>query len=165
MGVELLVLAAVLFGALCLIPLGLPGTFVMVCAAFGFNLLVPGDRVGTVTILGTAVLALGAEGVEFWLASRFNRRFGGSRRAGWGAILGGMVGAVMGVPVPIVGSVIGAFAGAFVGALVLEYSHGRDAAISTRVATGALLGRVAAAAMKVAIGVVIAVWVLAAAWA
>jgi uncharacterized protein len=164
MGAEMLLLAAALFASFLLIPFGLPGTFLMVCAGFAFNVLVPGDRVGTMTIVGTAVLALVAEGIEFWLAARFNRKFGGSRRAGWGAIIGGMAGAMIGLPVPIIGSVIGAFAGAFAGALVMEYSHGRDAGASTRVATGALLGRVASVAMKVAIGGVIAVWLLAAAW-
>jgi uncharacterized protein YqgC (DUF456 family) len=164
MGIEIVLLAAALVASFLLIPFGLPGTFLMVCAGFVFNLLVPGDRVGTATIVGTTALALVAEGIEFWLAARFNRRFGGSRRAGWGAILGGMAGAMVGIPVPIIGSVIGAFGGAFLGALVMEYTHGGDAGASTRVATGALLGRVASVAMKVAIGGVIAVWLLAAAW-
>ena len=164
MGAELLLLALALFVSLCMIPLGLPGTFLIVGSGMAFNALVPGDRIGTVTILGTTVVALAAEGLDLWMAKRFNRRYGGSRRAGWGAIVGGMVGAVVGVPVPIIGSVIGAFGGAFVGALVLEYTKGRDAGASTRVATGALVGRVVAAAMKVGVGAVLAVWILAAAW-
>jgi uncharacterized protein YqgC (DUF456 family) len=137
----------------------------MVGAGLGFNALVPGDRVSTLTIVATLLLAVAAEVVEFWLAGRYARRYGGSRRAGWGAILGGMVGAVVGVPVPIIGSVIGAFAGSFVGALVAEYTRKRDAGSSTKVATGALIGRVVASAMKVAVGCVIAAWVLVDAWA
>jgi uncharacterized protein YqgC (DUF456 family) len=110
------------------------------------------------------VLAVIAEVLEFTLAAGYTRKYGGSRRAGWGAILGGIVGAIVGVPVPIVGSVIGAFVGSFVGALVLEYSRARDHRVSTRVAWGALLGRVAAAAAKTGIGVAMAAWLLFAAW-
>src|SRR3982750_364210 len=102
-------------------------------------------------------------GLEWVLTSRFTRKYGGSKRAGWGAILGGMVGAFMGVPVPIVGSVIGAFVGAFVGAFIGEWSRGSGHGVSTRVAWGAFIGRVTAAAVKVAIGLVMAVWIIAAA--
>ncbi len=71
---------------------------------------------------------------------------------------------MVGIPVPVVGSLIGAFAGAFLGALVAELSVARDArGAPVRAATGALLGRVVASAAKVGIGVVVAVWVMAAA--
>ena len=164
MGTELQLLALALLASLLMIPLGLPGTFLMVASGIAFNALVPGDRLGPMTIVATTIVAIGAEGLDLWASAHFNRRYGGSRRAGWGAIAGGIAGAIVGVPVPIVGSVVGAFAGAFVGALLLEYTKGRDAGASTRVATGALLARVASAAMKVGVGAVLAVWILAAAW-
>jgi uncharacterized protein YqgC (DUF456 family) len=63
----------------------------------------------------------------------------------------------------VVGPIIGAFFGAFVGALLFELSKGRGGGTATRVAWGALLGRVAAAAIKMAIGVVMAVWIIVAA--
>ena len=160
---ELLLLAAFLLLCLFLIPLGLPGTWLMVGAAVAYPILTNTNSVGAVTMAGTAVLAVVGEVIEFSLAGRYARKYGGSRRAEWGAILGGMVGAFVGVPVPIVGPVVGAFAGAFLGALVFEYSRGSGAGAATRVATGALVGRVVAAAAKVAIGVVIAVWILVAA--
>jgi len=84
------------------------------------------------------------------------------RRAGWGAIIGGMVGAFLGVPVPIIGSIVGAFVGAFLGAFVFEYTRGTGHGTATRVAWGAFVGRVTAAAIKVAIGFMIAVWMIAA---
>lgn len=161
---ELLILAVVLFAGLLLIPLGLPGTWVMVGAGVLFNPLVGAERIGWVTMLATALLALAGEGIELVLAGRYARKYGGSRRAGWGAIIGGLAGAFAGIPVPIVGPMIGAFGGAFVGALVAEYTRGREAGPAARVATGALLGRVAGVAVKVAIGCAIAAWLLLAAW-
>ena len=162
---EVLILAAILLGSLLLIPLGLPGTWLMVAAAFGYELLVPQGGVGPLTVVGTAVLAAIGEAIEWVLSARYTRKYGGSRRAGWGAIVGGMIGAFMGVPIPIpfVGSMVGAFVGAFVGALVLEYTKVKNAAGATRVAWGAFIGRVAAAAAKVGIGLLIVVWIIGAA--
>ena len=161
---ELLILALVLVAGLLLLPLGLPGLWVIAGAALVFNPLAGGERVSTATVIGVFLLAVAAEVIEFMLAGRFARRYGGSRRAGWGAILGGIVGAIVGVPVPIVGPMLGAFAGSFAGALLAEFSRGMGSGAATRVATGALLGRVAAVAVKSAIGCVMAVWVMLAAW-
>lgn len=157
---EQLILAAILLLALFIIPLGLPGTWLMVMAAFGYELLVPAGGVGAVTVVGTALIALVAEVIEFTLSARYTRKYGGSRRAGWGAIIGGMIGAFMGFPVPIVGPIIGAFVGAFIGAFAGEITHGTGGGAATRVAWGALVGRAVAAAAKVAMGVVIAAWIM-----
>ena len=161
---ETLLLALVLLAALFLIPLGLPGTWVMVAAGVGFNVLTGGERIGWVSLVAVGALAVVGEVLEFSLSGRYTRKYGGSRRAGWGAILGGIAGAIVGVPLPVIGSMIGAFVGAFLGALVAEYSRDANARTATRVATGALLGRVVAAAMKVGVGLVMAVWLVFAAW-
>jgi len=160
--VEVLLLAAVCLLSLFMIPLGLPGTWVMIAAGVGYSILVP-NSIGVFALVGTTVLAVVGEIFEFTLAGKYARKYGGSRRAGWGAVIGGMVGAFVGVPVPIVGPIIGAFAGAFIGALVFEYSREADHRTATRVAWGALIGRVVAAALKVAIGFAIAAWLVGAA--
>lgn len=160
---ELLVLALILFGALLLVPLGLPGTWVMIAAAMGYGYLADAP-IGFPTLVMVFALAIVGEIIEFTLAARYTRKYGGSRRAGWGAIIGGIIGAIVGVPVPIIGSVIGAFAGAFLGALVAERTRGVTTTDATRVATGALLGRAAAVAAKSAIGVAIAALILLSAW-
>lgn len=163
----LLLFAAALLACIALIPLGLPGTWAMLAAAFGYNALAASagaGRIGAGTLVAVAVLALAAEVLEFTVAARYTTRYGGSRRAGWGAILGGLAGAVVGVPVPVVGSVVGAFAGAFAGAYVAEWSRQAEAATARRVATGALLGRAAAAAVKTVCGLAIGAWLLIAAW-
>jgi uncharacterized protein len=150
-----ILLVMVLLLGLIMIPFGLPGTWIIAGAALGYSLLVPGS-ISIFTVVIIAVLAVIGEIIEFTLTAKYTKKYGGSRRAGWGAIIGGMVGAVIGVPVPIVGPVIGAFAGAFVGAFAFEMTSGRGGEHSTRVATGALIGRAVAAATKVGIGVAMA---------
>jgi uncharacterized protein YqgC (DUF456 family) len=160
---SLVLFAAVLLGCLALIPLGLPGLWVMLAAALGYNALPGPAAIGTATLVGALLLAVVAEVLEFTVAARYTTRYGGSRRAGWGAILGGVAGAVVGVPVPVVGSVIGAFVGAFAGAYLAERSRRAEHGAATRVATGALVGRAAAAALKTACGLAIAAWLVTAA--
>jgi uncharacterized protein YqgC (DUF456 family) len=157
---ELLLLVLALIAGLLLIPFGLPGLWVMVGAALVYSYAVPAGGIGTVTLVATALLATGAEVAEFMLGGRYARKYGGSRRAEWGAIIGGIVGAFVGLPIPLVGSLVGAFGGAFVGAWLAERSRGTSVGPATRVATGALVGRVVAAAVKVGIGVVIGVWIV-----
>ena len=81
-------------------------------------------------------------------------------RAGWGALSGGLVGAVVGVPVPVIGSVVGGFVGAFAGAALFEYTRARHTEGAAKAGWGAVLGRAAAAALKMALGVAMAVGAL-----
>ncbi len=153
----ILLLAFALFASLLLVPLGLPGLWLMLAAGMLYDWLAPAGSIALWMLLLAAALAVLAEVLEFTLAARYAARYGGSPRAGWGAIIGGLVGAFVGIPVPVIGSVIGAFAGAFVGALAFELTRSestRDSA--TRVAWGALLGRVMAAAAKTGLGCAIA---------
>jgi uncharacterized protein len=159
----LLILAVVILLSLVLIVLGLPGLWIMVASAVTYNLIVPGEPIGWFTLVAVAILALLAELLEFTMTGSYARKYGGSRRAGWGAIIGGMIGAFVGFPVPIVGPVIGAFIGSFCGALVAELTGGSSAGDATRVAKGALIGRVMSTVLKIGIGFTIGVWIFVAA--
>ena len=152
-----LVLAALQLIGLALVPLGLPGLWLMLLAGVGYRLLVPATGLTWQWIVVATVLAAIAEILELSLSLKYTRKYGGSKRAGWGALFGGLIGAVVGVPVPIIGSVIGAFAGSFLGALAAEYSLGRSHGEAQRSAWGALVGRVAATTVKTGLGLAIAV--------
>ena len=155
MTIALLALAQVV--GLLLVPLGLPGTWLQVAAIGVFAYATRWGGTGW-TVFGVALaLAVVAEVIEFALGGRFARKYGGSRRAGWGAILGGLVGAFVGIPVPIIGSVIGAFIGAFAGAALLELTKNPEMRGAVRVGWGAFLGRLAATVMKAAVAVMIGV--------
>lgn len=159
----LLLLAVGLLLSLFLIPLGLPGLWVMLGVALLYDVFEPFRTIGPWVLGIAAVIALLTEVVEFLLGGRYARKYGGSRRAGWGAIVGGLVGAVIGVPIPILGPMIGGFIGAFVGALGAELTVRSDTRAATRAATGAVVGRAVAVALKVAVGTALAAWFFAAA--
>jgi uncharacterized protein YqgC (DUF456 family) len=159
----LLLLTAVLVASLAMIALGLPGLWVMIASAVGYNVLLGGSPISWFSLVAITILGLIAEWIEFTMSGKYARKYGGSRRAGWGAMLGGVVGAFMGFPVPIVGPVIGAFVGSFVGALLGELSVGSSGGASAKAATGAVIGRAVATAIKIAVGCAVAVWIFLAA--
>jgi len=155
-------LLAILLAFLCLVglflvALGLPGLWLMVLAVLGYGAVTQFATVGWGTIIAVVALAGLGELLEAWLGYGLTRKYGGSKRAGWGALLGGLVGAAVGVPVPVIGSVIGALIGSFAGAAFFEYSATWRTGTALRVGWGALLGRIAANTAKIAIGFVMAV--------
>jgi uncharacterized protein len=148
-------LIVVLLIGLVLVPLGLPGLWLMVLGIIGYGAVTDFRAVGLKTMVVALVLAFIGELIEWWVGFRFARRYGGTRRAGWGALIGGLAGAMAGIPIPIIGSVIGSFLGSFVGAALFEYTAAPDNALRT--GWGALLGRLWAAATKMSLGLVMAV--------
>lgn len=151
------ILAAGILIGLLLVPLGLPGLWVMVGAILIYGWITSFRSLSVALIAVILGIALLGEIIESWLGFRFAKRYGGSGRSGWGALLGGIAGAVVGVPIPVIGSVIGAFLGSFIGAALFEYSASRRLGVAGRAGWGAVIGRAAAAAAKIALGVVIAV--------
>ena len=149
----LLLLLAGSVAGLLLIPFGLPGLWVIVLAIVGYGWLTEFRTLSAGFLAVVLGLALVGELLEAWIGFRFARRYGASRRAGWGALVGGLVGAVVGVPVPIIGSVVGGFVGAFVGAALFEYTAARHSGVAAKAGWGAVLGRAAAAGVKMALGV------------
>jgi uncharacterized protein YqgC (DUF456 family) len=162
--VALLVLAVLTLGGLVLVPFGLPGLWVMVLGIVGYGWLTDFRSVTIGLIAVVLGLALAGELLEWWLGFSVAQRYGGSRRTGWAALVGGLVGAAVGVPVPLIGSVVGGFVGAFVAATLAEYARVRRAPQAVQAGWGALVGRTAATAAKLGCGVVIVVLAVYAAW-
>jgi len=155
--VAILLLAIVEVAGLLMVPLGLPGLWVMMLGVLSYGWFTDFHTVGLWTTALVLALALLGELIETWLGFRFARKYGASKRAAWGALIGGLVGAVVGVPVPVIGSVIGAFVGSFAGAAGFEYTMSARAGTAVAAGWGAVLGRAAAAAAKIALGIVIGV--------
>ena len=102
----LVLLVGALLLSLVLIALGLPGLWVMIASAVIYNILVGTAPIGWFTLVGVGILAAIAEIIEWTLSGKFARKYGGSRRAAWGAVIGGTLGAILGFPLPIVGPLV-----------------------------------------------------------
>ncbi len=138
---QIVLWAGVAIGLLML-PFNLPGTFIMVGAAFLHALIThfhPFSPTVLLILLGLAILA---ELIEYVIGTFITAKFGASKWGILGAIAGGILGAVAGTPVmPVIGTVIGGFAGAFLGASVLEYIHFKKKNEAIQAGFGALMGK------------------------
>jgi uncharacterized protein YqgC (DUF456 family) len=147
-------LTAVLAMLACLavIPLGLPGLWLILVITLG---LVLGGQLTWTFGLVVAGSVLIVEVAEILVLKRFGKAFGGSSRAFWGAVVGGMVGLFVGVPIPLIGPLITAFLGTFLGAGAVTWLETMSLERSARVGWGVLLARTAAVALKVTAAVVV----------
>jgi uncharacterized protein YqgC (DUF456 family) len=152
LGLLLLLICSV--GGMVLIPLGLPGLWVMLLGLISDGAMTDFRTVGLGTMGIGLALAFAGEIVESWVGFKYTRKYGGSRRAGWGAVIGGLIGAFAGIPIPVIGSIIGSFLGSFAGAAIFEFTRSPETAAGA--GWGALVGRVVATAFKTALGFVIA---------
>jgi hypothetical protein len=133
---------AVMAVSLLLIPLGLPGLWIMMLV------LAAGAWYGVVSWwLFTALLALSAvaEFLEWMAVDRLGRKYGGTRRTFWGALVGGVAGAIVGTPVPVIG------------ASIATWTLVKDSEVAFNAGWGALLGRAVAIGLKTATGLVVLV--------
>src|SRR5215218_11256403 len=98
LGVVLLLIAGLT--GLLLIPFGLPGLWLILLGIIGYGWITGFRTLSTGFLILAIALALLGEILESWIGFRFAKRYGGSSRAGWVALVGGLVGAVLGVPIP-----------------------------------------------------------------
>jgi uncharacterized protein YqgC (DUF456 family) len=164
--------AFALLGLACLllVVLGLPGTWVLLALAIGFELVdslwLPGAAAasfGWRLIAGCAALGLIGEGIEAVAGAAGTRLGGGTRRGMVGAFIGGIAGAILLTPlfpIPVIGTLLGAMLGAFLGAFVGEATgpEARSRQHNLRAAFGAAVGKLGGTLAKLAIGVVM--WLL-----
>jgi len=140
---------------LFLIPLGLPGNWLILGIAI-LKAWATGFQGLTFSwILLLLALALLGEGIEFLLGMYVARRYGASRWGMMGAFFGGIAGGIIGTPLlfPGVGTMVGAFIGAFAGAFALEYLHRMRSDIGYKAGVGAFVGRILAVVLKLEVGI------------
>jgi hypothetical protein len=145
------------FGVL-LTLLTLPGTWVTVAAAALVKWWVPG-LIGWWALGVLIALAVLGEVLEFFSSAAGAKKTGGSNKAALFAIVGSFAGAVVGSIILLfpIGTIAGAALGAGVGALLAERgAEGKSWTDSTRVGTGAALGRLLATILKGACAAIMA---------
>jgi uncharacterized protein YqgC (DUF456 family) len=147
---------------LLLIPIGLPGSWLILLSSFVFAAFTGFEDISRTILLLLLALAVIGELIELLLGVLVAKRFGASKFGMWGAFFGGIIGGVAGTVVfPLVGSIAGAMVGAFAGAFVLECLVEIRTEDRLRAGFGALIGRVIATTMKLGIAfVMVAVVIL-----
>lgn len=149
-----IVLLLLMVGALFLVPLGLPGVWIMLLVLFGVALA---GEVAWSTWGILAVLTALAELLELVVLARVGRRYGGTGRAFWGAVAGGFAGAMAGLPVPVAGALLGGVTGTFLGAAAVTLWERRSLEEASRVGWGMTVARAIAVAVKTAVGIAVLV--------
>lgn len=160
--------------------LGLPGNPWVWFCGFLYSAIHGWDKPALWLVLALIPLVVAAELVDNLLSMMGVRRFGGSSRTMWWAVLGGLAGAlafgwlsgltgllglVGGLAGFIVGAVIPPLAGGLLGGYLAGYWYelrqGRDREAARRAGWGALLGRLAGGAAKGGFAVALTVVLLA----
>jgi len=137
-----------------LVPLGIPGEFLVVLATGVFILIAGSDVVGWWVLVVLLLLGIIAELIEF-LAGMVGAKSKGSLWSGVGAIAGGLAGSIIGAPFGlIVGSLAGAFIGTFAGAYLVELHISKHSLQAANVAGAALFARLVGSGVKVAISII-----------
>jgi hypothetical protein len=137
--------------------LQLPGAWLILAVAIGYDAYFDWQRLGWKWLAGLAALAVAAEVADALASAIATHRAGASRRAAIGALIGGFVGMIaLSLPVPLIGTVFGGLVGCFVGAMAAELTLRDDLVAGARVGMFATMGRVAGLAAKTAAAMVIA---------
>ena len=132
----------------------LPGHLILLIAAVAHRLMLgeeSGIRWWSFVIL--IVLLIASQAFEFFSGAAGTKWFGGSKWGAWGALIGGIVGMFF-FP-------FGLILGPLIGALLFEKLFAKkenEAAIVSGV--GSVLGTVAGMIVKLAVGVVMSVWIV-----
>jgi uncharacterized protein YqgC (DUF456 family) len=131
------------------VVLGLPGTWLILVASVFYGWLTDFAIITSQLLLGLLALAVVAELLDLTAGLWGARRYGGTKKAMVGTMIGGILGAVALSPMLFgFGTIVGAFFGAFVGAFSMTYLEQRKMDKAMRVGWGALLGRVFAMVFK-----------------
>jgi len=147
--VVLIILILSMPAGLIAVVLGLPGTWLILITSALYSWLTGFSVITYQMLLGLLLLAVAAEVLEFWSGLWGARRYGGSKKAMLGTLIGGLAGAIILTPMLFgFGAVVGAFFGAFAGGFVVTYLEQRKMNEAMRVGWGGLLGRVFAMVFK-----------------
>jgi len=151
----------VLIAGVVIIPFGVAGTFIIAADALVYGLLTGFERISVTLVVVLFGVAVALEIFESVFGALLAKRFGGSKWAAIGAIIGGFLGAIAGSPVaPVIGTLLGGFFGAFAGAVILELITSGDSRRSLHAGIGAFIGAFTSKIAKIIIAIIMAVSVV-----
>lgn len=155
----LLICILILFAVagMVLAVLQLPGSWLILAAAVGYDWYHGWQPIGWKWLLALTLLAAAGEVAELFAAAVVAKRAGASRRAAIGALVGGLLGMIfLSLPLPIVGTIAGGFFGCFLGALAGELTLHNNLERGARVGILATIGRLLGMMIKTAVAMTLA---------
>ena len=149
-----------IFGVM-IVPLSLPGSFVLFLDALLYSIFVgfPGSKTWVVLLISGMLVALG-EGIEFFTTTVGPKKEAVPGGAIAASIIGGIIGAIIGIPIILIGSVLGLFVGTFLGAFLYSVATHKKTREAMRIATITLCSRMVAIFAKTMVALVMAVYLL-----
>ncbi len=153
-GQYICVLVAVLLcaGGILLSCLSLSGTWLVLIAAALLYYVLESSFPGIWTIVTFFVLSVGVEILEFFAGWVGISKRGGSKLAGFMAVIGGFMGMAIGSAlIPVIGTILGMFAGSFGLAFLVERDRLKKDNEAANIALGAVFSRVAVIMLKVCV--------------
>lgn len=139
-------------GGLIMSCLSLSGTWLVFAATGLLAWLRWPDFPGVVTLVVFLLLCIGVEILEAVAGAWGVQKRGGSKAAGWAALLGGLIGMVFGgMIIPVIGNLIGMLLGSFGLAFWVEHARMKKADHAAHVAFGAVVARLGVIFVKVGI--------------
>lgn len=156
------VFVLVLLAGLFLVPLGLPGTWLIVIDAFVYSLIADFQmgRSDFWVLLFVIILAIVGEILEFGIGVLGSKEMKVSNGAIVCSIIGGIVGVFVGFPLFLVGTIIGLLIGVFLGAFVYEMLVKKDVRIALDASIKTFFSRVMSIFAKTFIAFVMVVYLL-----
>lgn len=123
----------------CVLPV-IPGPPISYLALLVLHLS-PNHQFNTDFLILWAVIAIGVTIIDNFIPMYTTKKYGGSKRAVWGSIVGLVVGIFLFPP-------IGLIVGPFVGAVLGELSAGKDTQTALRSGFGAFMGFIGGTILK-----------------
>jgi len=151
----------VMIVGVAIIPLSLPGTFLIVANSFVYGWISGFSELTICFLVILLAIAIFVEALEFFIGAAVAGKYGASKQGMFGAILGSIVGAIWMMPIlPFIGPLIGAFVGAFVGATLFEYIKSSDWEKAIAIGFAAFLGQLGGVLTKMTAAIAMIVLVI-----
>ena len=160
LGMTVVVLLCIV--AIILSCLSISGTWVVGAAAVMAMLLRPAGFPGIWTPVCFFLLAGIVEVIEFFSGTWGVRRQGGSRLAGFMALVGGVIGIFAGliIPIPLIGSLLGMLICSFLLVYLVEWKRLQRSDHAIKIAMGSVIARILIILVKVSVTLGMTVWLL-----
>lgn len=150
---SLVLFLAISLVGLLLIPIGVPGTFIVVAASGLVGIMTGWEVVNLSLFLIFLGLAVFGEVGDYLFSIASGKKYGATKQSLAGSFVGAIVGSILGLPLPLIGNLLGAFLGAFVGAFFIEFVMGSDLSQALKSGVGVLFGKLFGSIVKVVIGI------------